>query len=394
MRLSHPASALLLILAVAGAGFIFNYLYRALTGTHIDAQVYQAAGQAWLSGEPLYGPAFTSSTGLSAFIYPPFAALVFALLAPLPPMVVVLLLQVGTYVALWLINFMILRRAGQPLSVVWLCFFVCCVFHPVRILSELGQVDILLLCLVVADVCGFLPRWARGLGVGLAAGFKLSPAFFGMIFLVRAQWAAVFRSALAFFATVLGTALLNPAYSKAFWLGHMNDVAVVNPVLYFRNQSLRGFLARSGLPESTADSISTPIFVAFLLVALIGVFLLRHERSYTLSLLLVCLCIYVGSPIANVHNWVGVILFAPLLWEAKTLLPKTIIFFFICVYALSFNRGPATLSSSPGAQDYFLWLWNNLTCLAGRGGGGGGGGVALLVVAFAQSRRPRLSTNA
>ena len=50
--------------------------------------------------------------------------------------------------------------------------------EPVRQTLSFGQVNLLLMLLIVADLCLPDSRWWKGVGVGLAAGFKLTPLIF------------------------------------------------------------------------------------------------------------------------------------------------------------------------------------------------------------------------
>ncbi|MDO4909740.1 MAG: glycosyltransferase 87 family protein [Corynebacterium sp.] len=382
----RPLRVLLPIIGFAGFVLACSYIIVTFITPRIDFNVYQAAGRAWLHGAALYDDSFTQGHTLSPYIYPPLAALFFVVLTPFPPVVGALIVEIASLASLWAINFMVLRRAGQPMSIVWLSFLICCTFHPVRILFDLGQIDLILLCLIVADVCGFLPDCLRGFGVGLAGALKLSPALFGMIFLVRRQWPAVIRAAVIFFASIGLTGILNWPQTKEFWLHQLNAVSVVNPADYFRNQSLRGFLSRSGLPESYWDTVANPIFLIFIVIALVIVFRLRKNPDYTSSLLIVCLATYLGSPVSNIHNWVGVVIFAPWLFTMTSRRAQVLVFAVVFLFAIHFSAGNAYLTHAHSLAGVIEWLWNNAIFF--------GGFVALVglgIYAFTYAPTPRHS---
>ncbi|GAA5156562.1 MULTISPECIES: glycosyltransferase 87 family protein [Amycolatopsis] len=80
------------------------------------------------------------------------------------------------------------------MTLVWL--------EPVHSTFDFGQVNLLLMGLVTADVL-LARRRARGTGVGLAAAIKLTPLAFLLFFLVRRDHRAL-GTAIATFAGVTG----------------------------------------------------------------------------------------------------------------------------------------------------------------------------------------------
>src|SRR6202021_3509709 len=158
------------------------------------------------------------------FIYTPFAALVFAAgsgasFATWQVGLAVLtigLLPVGAYLSLGL--------AGRPagLARVAAAFAIAAVglwLEPVAMTLFFGQIHLVLLALVVGDLA--LPDRikGKGIGIGLAAGIKLTPLIFipYLLFTRRIRAAAV--SALTFGVTVgLGFALLRHA-AAVYWGG-------------------------------------------------------------------------------------------------------------------------------------------------------------------------------
>ncbi len=121
-------------------------------------------------------------------------------------------------------------------------------FEPLRDTFSFGQVNLLLLALVLGD-CWLLStgrsRWA-GVGIGLAAAIKLTPALFiGLLLLARRWKAAAVATAVALGATGLA-ALVVPDASTFYWTRAMWDTTRVGRLDYVSNQSLQGVLARLG----------------------------------------------------------------------------------------------------------------------------------------------------
>lgn len=85
-------------------------------------------------------------------------------------------------------------------------------------------------------------RW-RGIGLGIAAGIKLTPLIFLPYLLFTRQWRASVTAALTFVATVAFTWPLLSRDSAWFW-SHLGDTSHISSIAHLANQSINGFLAR------------------------------------------------------------------------------------------------------------------------------------------------------
>jgi alpha-1,2-mannosyltransferase len=174
------------------------------------------------------------------FTYPPFAALCMLPMALVPrPVAVGLAFALNTAASAY-----ILRRLvpGWP-PVVVVCLFV--MLEPVRDTFSFGQVNLMLLALVLTDL---RPHRLSGVGIGLAAAVKLTPVLFiGSLLLARRWRAAATATGVAVAATA-GAWLLAPGPSRRYWTGALWDTGRVGDTAYVSNQSLRGMLARLGDP--------------------------------------------------------------------------------------------------------------------------------------------------
>jgi alpha-1,2-mannosyltransferase len=238
--------ALVLVAAVAVAVF----LVTVPTFRHFfDLGVYRGAVRSWLlDGGDLYDFRYQDSE--YGFTYPPFAALALSPLAVTSwPVAVAAGLTVNAgCVALLLRWFLvpILRRRGRP---VWLpcalAFLAVLVFEPARDTFSYGQVNLVLLVLVCGDLRN---RRLPGVGVGLAAAIKLTPAvFIGYLLLSRRYRAAATATVTAAGATLVAF-LLAPDASRVFWTSALWDTGRVGRLYYVSNQSLRGVVARLEAP--------------------------------------------------------------------------------------------------------------------------------------------------
>ncbi|SDN66379.1 alpha-1,2-mannosyltransferase [Allokutzneria albata] len=318
--------------------------------TLIDLQVYRAGGHAWLNGLPLYGDGFPylpSDTGLP-FTYPPIAAVLFAPLALLPMTGAVMVLTLLTVLALAGTCVLVVRHLGRN----WLLglgfTLLCVLVEPVRSTLWLGQINVLLMVAVVADC--LLPRtpWPRGLLIGLVAAIKLTPAAFGLYFVVARQWRPAGNVVLGFLgATALGF-LLAPKDSLAYWFGVLAKTDRIGASWSRDNQSLRGLLARSGLPESTVVALWAVGVVVVVAVSWFVAARLRRRGEDLLALTVVAVAGLLASPVSWTTHWVWVVpaLIGLVLARNRVWLAVVAVFF----------AEPHRLMSPHG---HFLW-WQHL----------------------------------
>ena len=279
----------------------------------IDLQVYRAGAQAWLAGRPLYRGGVLLDL---PFVYPPFAAVVFGPLTLLPLDVLKLVWTMTSLGLLGYVGYRCLRSLGVPpgppigwavAGLVGLASWL----DPVRTTLYLGQINIGVLALVLADGLGRpASRW-RGVGIGLAAAVKLTPLLFVGYLLVTRRWRAA-ASALGTFglAGAVGW-LLDPADSRAYWLdgtfaaaGRISDVAATT------NHSLNGLLNRAW-GEAGPARIGYLIGAAVLVTMTLVVAGCWHRRGAELAALtLIGLGSAAVSPFAWSHHWVW---FVPLI---------------------------------------------------------------------------------
>ena len=158
----------------------------------IDLQVYRAGAEHLVAGQPLYAGGVLLDL---PFVYPPFAAAVFVPMLVLPLPALKLLWTACSLALLGYVGHRSLRSMGVPpgpvlgWSVVGLVALASWL-DPVRTTLYLGQINIVVLALVLADGLGRPgSRW-RGVGIGLAAALKLTPLLFVAYLLVLRRWRA------------------------------------------------------------------------------------------------------------------------------------------------------------------------------------------------------------
>ncbi|WP_209313728.1 glycosyltransferase 87 family protein [Blastococcus sp. TF02A_35] len=337
----------------------------------IDLAVYRAGGQLALDGGALYdGPVFR---GDMLFTYTPFAALLFtplAMLTPAAATVAVALLNAALLVwcalRCWQATPLRVGR-GQRLLLAGGTAGVLLATEAVHATLFLGQVNLLLMALVLWDLLGRESRRTVGIGIGIAAGIKLTPFLLVGYLLVTRRLRAAVTSVVAFAGTVLVGLVLLPGPSVTFWLGgtFADPTRVYADVTSTHNQSLRGLLLRSGLSQPVAQLLwmaaaAAVVAVTFLLAA----------RAYRAGerVLAVALCGMCGatvSPWTWGHHWVwlvplavflGGVLLRPrwarrdLVWLAPTaLLPLTFPWVLALADPPDASGAPPVLDAGPAA---------------------------------------------
>ncbi|GAA1312847.1 glycosyltransferase 87 family protein [Saccharothrix xinjiangensis] len=268
----------------------------------VDSAVYRSGARAVLRGEPLYErlAATPDWSPDLPFAYPPFAALLFLPAAGLPTQLVWGLFGVLTALALGLV----VRLTG-PRPGVWWLLPLTAVLEPVWRTVGLGQVNVLLMALVVVDVLALRgSRWS-GVLIGVAAAVKLTPLVFVGHLLLTGRRADALRAVGAFAAAGLAGFALLPGDSWRFW---GSAVLGANDALsngWWGNQSLHGLAHRlAGVPATPLLLLAVPVcgLVAALLVRTL------HGRADHLGALLVtAFCGLLVSPISWTHHWVWVV---------------------------------------------------------------------------------------
>ncbi|MEU7478166.1 glycosyltransferase 87 family protein [Lentzea sp. NPDC042327] len=276
----------------------------------VDLKVYLASGQAVRDGRSLYDLVVLSPLyGPMSYTYPPLAAAaIFAPLSFLPAGAAGLLWNTASLAALGAVVWLTVRIAGvrrhRGLLVVAGLVLVSLLL-PVRVQLIAGQINAFLLLLVLLDFRPGAGRW-RGVGIGIAAGLKITPLLFIGYLLVTRQWAAARTAALAFLGTVAAGFLVAPGDSARYWGGLVLESSRVADVYVTPNQSLPGALARA-LGTVGFDRSWLPVLA---LVAVCGLAVARsaHRRgSDFLGFSAAAVTSLLVSPVSWEHHWVWVV---------------------------------------------------------------------------------------
>ncbi len=271
----------------------------------IDLKIYLLAGQEVAAGGDLYDAPYI---GDLPFTYPPFAGVVFSWLAGLSDNWIISVWQIGTALALWVILLLVLRNrdiALRPLTVYTALVFslASLAIEPIHGSYFFGQINVWLMLLVSLDL---LPkRWRLpGVGIGLAAGLKLTPAYLGLVLLFQRRWWAALGSVVTFGFTVwLGLRLIPDA--MVFWTDAIFNSSRVGEHLNPGAMALRSFLEREYGVEGGPQWIMAVVVVGILNCAAVLVAMWRGNTALAMSFSGLGACLI--SPFSWFHHYVWLV---------------------------------------------------------------------------------------
>jgi alpha-1,2-mannosyltransferase len=300
-----------LVAVAALVAYVTVYAQWPTLRMQVDLMVYRFAGERLVQGLDLYSTGLTGKPGELLFIYPPFAAICAVPLslfndADVRMLWLLVLVAALTYAVVRMLRSMGMRPGDAMLGLGALLVGLLAWLEPVRLTAELGQINLVLLVLVVADLLAARRGKWSGIGIGLAAGLKLTPALFIVYLLVTRRIRAALVSSATFAATVgLGFAIA-PTDSATYWLhGRFDDVNRISrdPLA---NTSVSGLVSR--LHGSPTAATVTALVVAAIGVGLAAMACRRGQQ--VLAIALVGLSSAAASPFSWSHHWVW---FAPLI---------------------------------------------------------------------------------
>lgn len=295
------------------------------TPYRIDIDVYRMGGRAWLDNQPLYadGAMFHTEGGLDLpFTYPPLAAIAFAPFAWLSLPAASIAITATTLILLIVSTTIVLTRFDVwPHSAVtaepawmrraWLAAAIVApavvYLEPIRSNFSFGQINVVLMTLVIADCLPKHTPWPRGALLGVAIALKLTPAVFVLYFLLRRDFRAVVVTVASTALATLAGFVLAWSDSCVYWTETVRNTDRIGTATYNTNQNISGTLARLGLGEQ-------PRFVLWVLACFVVLALtvwavrrtLRNGDDAVSVLALMCVALFglVVSPVSWSHHWV------------------------------------------------------------------------------------------
>jgi alpha-1,2-mannosyltransferase len=323
-----------------------------------DLHVYRLGGKVVAQVAPTYNGGLAAplydwpGDGLK-FTYTPFAAMVFTALW-LPSWTLLLKLSIAVSIAAMVAAIWVtlgglgyragLARLGGTLLVAAALFWT----EPVQRTLYLGQIELLLMALIMWDMSQPDRRWWKGAGVGLAAGIKLVPLIFIPYLLLTRRFHEAAVAAGTFVATVvLGFAVL-PGDSRVWWLhGLFLQGSRTGFIGWEGNQSLQAIITRLAGSIAAGQPVWLSAASVTLVIGLASAVALDRGGHRTVAVLTCALTGLLVSPVSWDHHWVWVV-------PAVTVL---------VVYGIraraavrcAYLAGAALLAGLFGAWPGFLW---------------------------------------
>ncbi len=246
------------------------------------------------------------------FTYPPFSALLFAPFADFPLRaceVAFSLLNLAVVFALIAVSLRAVCAALDRRTILWWALALVLpvvLFDPVRQTFLLGQVNIILALLVMADMTLELPL-PRGILVGLAAAIKVTPAILIPYLFLTKQGRAGTRAVASFCAAALLATAVNASTSWSYWTHYIRDPQRAGMLSWIGNQGVLGALERM-----LGRMFTTPTtFVIVVTVACVGLAVAAgayRRSSAVLGFLVVEATESLASPVSWSHHFIWVIL--------------------------------------------------------------------------------------
>ncbi|WP_285488360.1 glycosyltransferase 87 family protein [Amycolatopsis taiwanensis] len=319
-----------LAIAVGIAGAILDWRLG------VDSAVYRAGALTLLHGDSLYDSSTLAPEpwwALLPFTYAPSAALMFVPLALVPTQIAWGLLTAISLLAMALVIRVAIGSLPKPPTFEsrwWssparatLVFSVLMLgLEPVWRTVFLGQINLILMAMVVVDVLVITARGSRWAGVltGIAAAVKLTP----LLFVAHLFFTGKRREAARALGTFVGLQglmlLLIPGDTIRYWTKTIYDTGRIGPVHWAGNQSLNGLMNRLTDLAPWASKAALGLS-ALLAIPAVWLMLRFHRRGQALAALLVtAFYTLLVSPISWSHHWIWAV---PLIVLLVSRLPQT-----------------------------------------------------------------------
>ncbi|MFG3599577.1 glycosyltransferase 87 family protein [Micromonospora chersina] len=299
------------VLAASLAAYVAFLRDHPFVGT--DFMMYLGAAHAFLDGQPVYQLGYTSM-GLP-YTYPPITLPFLVPFTWFDDRVALNLMNavgvVAMLAALWFTTRMLGYEGTRGrLGLVAAVGAVLVWTEPLQRNLGLGQINILVMLLVVADLALSDRSRFKGIGIGAATATKLLPGLFVLYLLLTRRIRAAVVAAGTFVVLTLLGAIIQPGGSHDYWVtGRAFDshrVLMTSGPRYGGNQSLQGFTARL-LETDKQNTIWWMLSVVVVLVAglALATALQRHGEE-AMAMVVVGVTMLLISPVSWSHYWIWI----------------------------------------------------------------------------------------
>ncbi|WP_096460119.1 glycosyltransferase family 87 protein [Corynebacterium suranareeae] len=322
---------LLTLISVLGiaAGLVANKILIERFNWRIDAAVYREGARALVEGRSLYAQPFDMGDISLPFIYPPIGAILFApwgyfdfLTVELVGNLMVVSSSLLLLLCLYLVTNAVLEGRDRLLAftIAAISWPIMLFAEPVLLNADLGQINILIMALVVFDLLPIKRRIPRGVLIGLAASIKITPLAMLLYFLVKKDFRGIINAVISLCAFTAIGAVLAWENTKEFFtttLLNLNaDGESGVDTTFQSNSSLQAMLYRWWTSKADAEASSIPsiLWIVLSVIAICAVAYLMKQlfvRGLNVEAVMVnAMLMLLISPISWSHHWVWLPLWA------------------------------------------------------------------------------------
>jgi len=216
--------------------------------------------------------------------------------------------------------------------------------EPIRANFDFGQINVVLMTLVIADCVPRRTPWPRGILLGVAIALKLTPAVFLLYFVLRRDTRTlVVTASAAAVATLIGF-VFAWRDSCEYWTATVRNTDRIGTATLNTNQNIAGTLARLGLGEGERFALWALLCFVVLGVTIWAARRLLRADEPLLALICVAMFGLVVSPVSWSHHWV---------WALPTVL----------VCAVVAYRRRNLLLGAVAAAGVALMVWTPITLM-------------------------------
>ncbi len=273
-----------------------------------DFDVYRWGGRVVTDGMHLYLDQAENISGLW-FTYPPFAAILFMPIADIPIILARIAWELASVFGLGYAVSVTLRLAGYRASwpVTAGAVAVAMTLEPVYHTLFLGQVNLILLALILADVWRVARGRPAGIGIGIAAAIKLTPLIFIPLLLLTRRTRDGLTATAAFVACSLIGYLVAPSDSGLYWHHELFDSGRVGGT-YISNQAIYGAMQRiAGGPGSVEIWYYLAAAAALVIIGLAAGMVLGRHGDWLGAATVAGVTGLLVEPVAWTHHWVWIV---------------------------------------------------------------------------------------
>lgn len=319
---------LLSVLGIA-AGLIANKILIERYNWRIDAAVYREGALALVNGQSLYAQPFDMGDISLPFIYPPIGAILFApwgyfdfITVELAGNLVVIGSSLLLLLCLYLVTNAVLSGRDKLLAftIAAISWPIALFAEPVFLNADLGQINILIMALVVMDLLPIKRRIPRGVLIGLAAAIKITPLAMLLYFLVKKDFRGIINAVISLLAFTAIGAVLAWENTKEFFSSTLLNLSAEGDsgvdTTFQSNSSIQAMLYRwwTSKADAEASSLPTILWIVLSLIAVAAVAYLMHQlfsRGLHVEAVMVnAMLMLLISPISWSHHWVWLPLWA------------------------------------------------------------------------------------